>query len=411
MNIKAFNFDLKEGTKRSIVVGFALLLALISNSAAGQFTVSKPVQGATLYAGNFAEIQWSGASAGFHDIKLQEHTFGLVSYSQTLFQHYYLSSSGSLFFQVPSGLSESGNYRISIEPNNFMVPATSGSFSILEDAPTNTFPFSGNVGIETLSPTRPLHVAGDVRITGNVRSGDTVVLDTGRRAVTGNGSAGTPALRFSGESGIGMYRATTSDLRFSTSGSTRYQLTNSFSRSFLSHRFSDGTNLAPALVFASDIDLGLFRPNSNSLGVSTAGTERLRIDGSGNVGIGISGSPQRLAVNGDTKAREAIITKQSGDWPDYVFDSTYELMDLGELEEFVVNNHHLPGVPSQNDILQQGQPIGDIQQQLLKKIEELTLYLISIKKQHDGLSEEYEALFKELERMEKSRKSRTEIHD
>lgn len=390
------------GTTQGLVKGravsgiaCAILLSLLCSPAMAQWTLTKPNQ-STYYTAGYMEIEWTGGSTGSHDIILQQYNGFNWSNVFTIQQYYASSSTGWVLWQIPSGYVGT-NYRINVRNNWDWSSVSSGSFAIEDEPPTNVFPSSGNVGIETLNPTRPLHVAGDVRVTGNIRSGDTVVLDTGRRAVMGNGSASTPALRFSAESGIGMYRATTSDLRFSTSGSTRYQLTNGFSRSFLTHRFTDGSASSPSLVFASDTDVGMLRPTTNAIGFSTAGAERLRIDGSGNVGIGISGSSERLAVNGVTKTREAIITKQSGDWPDYVFDLSYELMDLGELEQFVASYHHLPGLPSRDEIIDQGQAIGGIQQQLLKKIEELTLYLVQLKNEQDGLSEEFEEMLLQVQ--------------
>jgi hypothetical protein len=46
----------------------------------------------------------------------------------------------------------------------------------------------------------------------------------------------------------------------------------------------------PSLIFAGDDDTGLWHPASNTLAFSTFGSERMRIDSSGNVGIGISPS-------------------------------------------------------------------------------------------------------------------------
>ncbi|NUQ25000.1 MAG: hypothetical protein HUU34_13695 [Saprospiraceae bacterium] len=63
-------------------------------------------------------------------------------------------------------------------------------------------------------------------------------------------------------------------------------------------------------------------------------------------------------------------------WPDYVFDNNYRLMELKEVEEFIKNNRHLPDVPNVHDIQDNGIDVGEMNAILLRKIEEITLYII-----------------------------------
>ncbi|SDF70939.1 hypothetical protein [Chitinophaga filiformis] len=95
---------------------------------------------------------------------------------------------------------------------------------------------------------------------------------------------------------------------------------------------------------------------------------------SGYVGIGTTDPKARLAVNGDIYAKKVRVTPD--DWPDFVFESAYELPSLQDLELFIAEHKHLPGIPSAKEVGEQGVDLGQNQAKLLQKIEEMTLYLI-----------------------------------
>ena len=110
----------------------------------------------------------------------------------------------------------------------------------------------------------------------------------------------------------------------------------------------------------------------------------------GNVGIGTTTPSEKLAVNGNIKARKLIVT--TSQWPDYVFKSGYKLRTLDMVEAFIKKNKHLPDVPSEKEISEGGLDVGSMQAILLQKIEELTLYLIEQNKVVEGLKKEISAL-------------------
>jgi len=112
---------------------------------------------------------------------------------------------------------------------------------------------------------------------------------------------------------------------------------------------------------------------------------RLAVNGNalftGKVGIGTDnpGSMQ-LAVEGKIGARGVKVTVQNP-FPDYVFDSSYKLRSLTNLEQYINQNKHLPGVPSANKVKKDGGiELGEMNVKLLEKIEELTLYILKMNK-------------------------------
>lgn len=100
----------------------------------------------------------------------------------------------------------------------------------------------------------------------------------------------------------------------------------------------------------------------------------------GRLGIGTwTPDNYKLAVNGGIRAK--YIDVETG-WSDFVFDSDYKLITLEELELYIKENGHLPDMPSSEDVAKNGVNVGETLSKLLQKIEELTLYIIELKKEN-----------------------------
>lgn len=122
----------------------------------------------------------------------------------------------------------------------------------------------------------------------------------------------------------------------------------------------------------------------------------LFINPAGNVGIGTITPTSKLSVNGalsctDISANGKITTKEVevtlAAFPDYVFDDEYQLRPLSEVEKFIKENKHLPGIPAAKEVVENGLSLGDMNVKLMEKVEELTLYVIQLQKEVDSLKE------------------------
>ncbi|MBT3226864.1 MAG: hypothetical protein HN354_11120 [Deltaproteobacteria bacterium] len=133
---------------------------------------------------------------------------------------------------------------------------------------------------------------------------------------------------------------------------------------------------------------------STSAATPTFGTEWMRITTDGNVGIGTATPSYKLAVNGTIGCKELTVT--STGWADFVFEKNYRLPPLTEVETFISENKHLPGIPSEADVKKNGISVGDMNSKLLQKIEELTLYMIDLKKENDSLKAKLDGIQEEL---------------
>jgi len=195
---------------------------------------------------------------------------------------------------------------------------------------TVTFLANGNVGIGTTSPGTKLHVAGSNDMfklentdgtTANQYTQMELVAGTAHNYIWTN-NQNSPGF-FGGSGALNLYTGSASPIAFFTNGSS-----------------------TPQMVMASG----------------------------GNVGIGTTTPDQLLSVAGTIHSKQVKVDLIG--WPDYVFKPKYHLPSLLEIKTYVDKNHHLPGIPSEQDVAKNGINLGEMNKLLVKKVEELTLYQI-----------------------------------
>ena len=117
-------------------------------------------------------------------------------------------------------------------------------------------------------------------------------------------------------------------------------------------------------------------------------------------GTGLDGNS--LIVKGGVLSKEVNVKVEGSDaWPDYVFKPNYKRMTLGEVEKFIAINGHLPNIPSATEMVANGNNLGKTDVKLLEKVEELTLYLLDMKKVNDAQAAELKSLKQAFSKLRK----------
>jgi hypothetical protein len=136
--------------------------------------------------------------------------------------------------------------------------------------------------------------------------------------------------------------------------------------------------------------------NFSPLRFATGGQPRLAILENGFVGIGTLTPTVELTVAGKVHARELKVNVKAGTAPDYVFQPTYELPSLSYVAGYINQHRHLPNVPTATEMENEGVDVGEMNMLLLKKVEELTLYILEQDKQIKEINAKVESMQNEI---------------
>jgi hypothetical protein len=297
-------------------------------------------------------------------------------------------------------------------------------------AQMNTFPTTGNVGIGTTSPLTNLDVLGGFHTVINTQA-IAPSFASGGLYLSWNRTGGQAEVNFCNvfNNAVTSYLFTqktgastyTDLMAILGNGSVGIGTTTPAATLDVTGSFHTGVNTQaiPPNYAAGGLYVGGNRTNGqaevnfynvyNSAATSyifsqktgaTTYVDLMTLFGNGNVGIGTSNAgTARLAVEGTIETRKVVVT-QALPFPDYVFHPWYVLPSLDSVAGYIAANHHLPDMPSADSIARTGLDLGANQVAMVRKIEELTLYIIDQNKrmqQKDRQLEEQENRLKDLD--------------
>ena len=137
------------------------------------------------------------------------------------------------------------------------------------------------------------------------------------------------------------------------------------------------------IVDVSALTTATNRSTYRAFALQNDGTDIFRVDGDGTTHIESILYAQEIFV-------------QTNVWPDYVFKKEYKLKSLYEVEQFIEANNHLPEIPAEEEILEGGINVSEMNVLLLQKIEELTLYTIEQQKNIDEMKRQIKDLSEKI---------------
>jgi hypothetical protein len=250
----------------------------------------------------------------------------------------------------------------------------------------------GYVGIGTLNPMRKLHVVGSGMFEPTDADGFTTIHAKGAvnwnkgleyKITDADGVSNAYGLKISGYNVSGN-----KTVRFALEGANEGSFTGenwNFERSVM---FRGGISNGNHEDFVIRLKTNTLSPGNKAIkfyAENFGANPIMSIVQNGTVGIGTSDTKGfKFAVAGNMIA-EKLVVKLASAWPDYVFEPNYKLPTLSYVEKYIREHGHLPGVTSAKEIEEKGIDVAETQAQLLKKIEELTLYVIELKKEIDSL--------------------------
>lgn len=275
---------------------------------------------------------------------------------------------------------------------------------------------SGNVGIGTSNPSQKLQVNGNSLVTG--------------RIISGSSTSGAYSSWIDYGNTKGLFVRNGSDNAF-------FGLKNRLGSTGSDNAFNTviyfGDDADDDLEFTTqDKGTVMTLSGDGNLGIGTTNPDkgRLQVKGSvhvensnGNQVFHISAgkelvfvgkeawdeynsAPSLIAENdyslwvSDGIVSEDLALVDVSEWSDYVFEKDYKLSPLEEVEAFIKKNKHLPNIPSEKEVFENGYTIQHINSKFLEKIEELTLYSIELNKINKSQAEQIKSLEERMAALE-----------
>ena len=254
--------------------------------------------------------------------------------------------------------------------------------------------WNGYVGIGTVSPATPLDVVGNATFRNNI-------------GVTQDAAIGGNTLMIGTLTGLGAASFGNNVAVSGTTTTTNLQMTNGATAGYVMQSDANGN---ASWVSAAYVTSGLwtlatngtdiYNTNTGKIGIGT-NAPQATLDVQGTVRIGdltnsaftiqnpsAAGGYSLYVQYGILTERVKVALTAGGNWSDYVFDKDYKLASLSEVETFIKKNKHLPGVPSADEVCDEGIDMAQMDATLLKKIEELTLYVLELKKENEDIKKQ-----------------------